>query len=188
MPAARVPRRLALAALAAAGALVIGLSGCTTDAPEPTTSPTASADAPIFASDEEALAAAEEAYAAYLEVSTKIFNEGGSNPDRIRPFVTDAFAMELIAEYSSMAANGYHTVGATTADQFRIAQVDQHSVQTYACLGVGTTIVVDATGNDVTPADRPTTVAVMLTFVPANGEGTLLLEGSDAWPGSDFCQ
>ncbi len=84
----RAPRRLG-AALAAVGALALVLTGCV-GSPAPTQSPTPTEAAPIFASDEEALAAAVEAYEALSQQRrTKITDDGGAEPERIDPFVTD---------------------------------------------------------------------------------------------------
>ena len=81
-PKRRAPRRLG-AALAAAGALALVLTGCV-GSPAPTPSPTPTEAAPIFASDEEALAAAVKAYELYTRsVASQVTDDGGVEPERV---------------------------------------------------------------------------------------------------------
>ena len=78
------------------------LAGCGGGDPIPTLPPTPSAT-PIFASEEEALAAAEDAYAAYRGMSDQISAEGGANPERIAPFVTESRLADELRGFATFA-------------------------------------------------------------------------------------
>ncbi|PWC05211.1 hypothetical protein [Agromyces badenianii] len=182
--------RSTVAALAAAGALALLLSGCTSGDPAP--SPTSSPDAaePIFASDEEALAAAVEAYEAYISVAAEIGEDGGSHPERVLSVVSDEYSTDAIAEYENLASHGYRVVGRSTIDTTSLVDRTTNGPTTevtiYGCVGVGTTRVLDSTGRDITPADRDEKVPLVLVFEGPD-KHRLTLAKSDLWTGSDFC-
>lgn len=108
--------RAATIAATAVAALVL-LAGCVPPTPTavptpvPTTSPAAE---PVFASDAEALAAAEEAYVAYLAMSDLIAQEGGRNPERIAPFVTEEQLAVELEGFESLRVSGARAVGEST--------------------------------------------------------------------------
>jgi hypothetical protein len=68
--------------------LAASLGACTWPASIPPPPPPAT-EAPLFATDEEALEAATAAYAEFLAVSGQILREGGSDPERLKPLVSD---------------------------------------------------------------------------------------------------
>lgn len=193
MPAAHARRRLALAALASAGALVVGLSGCTTDAPEPTPSPSASADAPIFASDEEALAAAEEAYTAYLIVVDEISHNGGDGDLAVLEKVASAeYIPDLQNSIEQLRTSGNHSTGATRFDGMKLVEQTQvggfATVSTYVCLDVSEVRNVDGSGTDITSSERVERRALVADFISVSpGSGNLVVNGSEPWTGNDFC-
>ncbi|KRC61013.1 hypothetical protein ASE14_08665 [Agromyces sp. Root81] len=188
----RRSRRSAGAALAAVGAVALLLSGCTGGAPAPSPSPTADASEPIFASDEEALAAAVEAYELYRVISGEIFEEGGVEPERINPVVTETFASTLREEFTALEDLGLRSVGTTVVDTtslVNLAVVDGRAeVSIYLCRDVSGTRIFDGTGSDVTPADRPLRVPSQAFFVSSDDDvRTLLVDGVEEWSGEDFC-
>ncbi|MET4158468.1 hypothetical protein [Agromyces sp. PvR057] len=184
-------RRLALAAAVAAGAagaaLAMALSGCSADV-EPTAAPTPSTSsdaAPIFASDEEALAAAVAAYEAYLDVAQEIGEEGGEDPGRLRNAVTSDYADQEIPNYESLSEHHYRVEGRGSLDKPTLMERSDSTVRIYGCIGVGTSRVLDAEGNDITQPDRDSAVPLELTFSWSGDR--LLLAGSDVWSGEDYC-
>lgn len=192
------PRRSALiragAAAVVAASVALLLGGCV-GVPGATAAPTAAPSAspspePIFASDEEALAAAVEAYERYLRVSQVIGEEGGANPGRILSVVTPEYAEVAIAGFEGMATQDLRIVGENTfSTKSLIEHAEQNGtavVSIYACVGVGTTRILDAGGVDFTPADRDEVVPLVLAF-ESGQEKTLLLSGSEMWTGDDFC-
>lgn len=194
-PASSHTRRAvaAIAAAGVAGVLVLVLVGCTaTPAPTPTPSPSASAAEPIFASDEEALAAAEAAYDRYLATVDQLTQDGGQDPDRIRPVVADGYLEELIESLSSLRDSGNRTSGTTKYDSMKVLEHNEKGgvaeVSVYVCLDVTEVRVLDANGTDVTPEGRDERRPLQAFFESAAvGSDELLPSGSESWSGDDFC-
>ena len=175
-------RRLLLAA--GAVAILVAISGCDAADPRVTPAPTPSAT-PVFASDEEALAAAEAAYAAYLAVSDAIVQEGGAKPERIAPHVTEEQLPATLDGFKAFVDGGLRSTGASAFDGMTIAQFDETTIDAYVCLDITNVRIIDATGTDVTRADRDNRLPLELGFeVSPTG---LLIARSDAWSGNDFC-
>lgn len=150
------PRSALLTPLALAAAVMLAsTSGCTTP-PEP--EPTAT---PLFATDEEAFAAAEEVYREYVKA-------GDSGADTTQYLVGAALEAELeTARY--LDENGMTFTGRTNVATFDGTHADVHSstpeVDASVCLDVSAVRVIDGTGADVTPPDRPNRVSLEVAFV-----------------------
>ncbi len=186
------PRRGVAAALAAAGAVALLLSGCTGGAPAASPAPSADAAEPIFATDEEALAAAESAYEAYIATVDQLTQEGGSNPERIRAVVDETYVEELIASLQRLSEAGNHTSGETTFDNLKLVERNEDAgvatVTAYICIDVSDVRVLNAAGEEVTPPDRIPRRPLQTTFISSNSEASKLLpSGSEQWAGDDFC-
>lgn len=187
-----MPRRGA--AVAAAGVVALALSGCV-GAPERTPTPPASASesaAPVFASDEEALAAAEISYARYLTVVDQLTQDGGKDPYRVMDVATEHYAMELLDSLRELRDSGNHTNGNTRFDNMRLVERSEvggsAEVSVLLCFDVGDVRILDSTGADVTPADRPARSPIQAQFESSPGNPTdLLPSGSETWPGESFC-
>lgn len=166
-------------------ALVLLLSGCVGSPPPNAATPTPSVT-PVFATEEEALAAAEAAYTRYLEVSDAIGADGGANPERIEPLVTqDWYEKELDVSLTIQKA-AIQQVGATA---FSFVEIQSYSdsdgianISIYTCVDFTNTWFVDSTNQRVSP-ERPDIVSMLLSF-EATGPQRLLLSGSEPW--SDF--
>lgn len=188
----RRTRPLAGAALAAAGALALLLSGCAGDAPAPSPSPSADAAEPIFASDEEALAAAVQAYELYIETVDQLTQDGGEQPERIRDVVDDQYVQELLDSLQRLKESGNHTTGDTKFDQLKLVERTEEGgsaqVTAYVCIDVSGVRVINAAGDDVTPPDRAPRRPLQAIFVSSSDEPSKLLpSGSEKWTGDDFC-
>ncbi|WP_348004555.1 hypothetical protein [Pseudolysinimonas sp.] len=168
---------------------LLALTGCIDSHPIPTLPPTPSAT-PIFASDEDALAAAEDAYRAYQEASTLIVNEGGVDPERIAPYVTEAHLEGELEGFGFYSDRGYRSEGAASFDSMSIQQLQQDAnltlVVVYLCVDVTNVRVFDQSDVDVTPASRPDRVPLEVSF-EATRPGHLLVSESSQWSGTDFC-
>ena len=191
-PKRRAPRRLG-AALPAAGALALVLTGCVgaTEA-NPTPTPTPTAAAPIFASDEEALAAAEQAYAAQLALVDELSHGGGEATDRLEEIATPEYASGISASLERLNKAGLYTTGTTAYDNFDLIEQFELDgvahVSAYVCLDVGDTRVIDAAGADVTPGDRRVRAPLQVSLESkANGANHLVVAGAEPWSGDDFC-
>ena len=180
---------LPLAAITIAAALL--LSGCVPQDPEVIPPPEPSTE-PIFASDEEALAAATEAYKAYLAMSDLIAQEGGVNPERIAPYVTEEWLGQEVAAFKELFDSGNHQTGNITMS---VAQLQAHSsdvdgvgsVAAYFCLDFSASEVVTAEGAAVTPLSRPEYVTVEVHFGNSVVEPELVVEGIEPWQSSGIC-
>jgi hypothetical protein len=187
------PRARGVVLAAAATALACLLSGCSADAdPSPTADPTATEAAPIFASDEEALAAAVAAYEAYAAASNAVATDGGSNPERIAPFVTDAFYLSADEEFAALREVEGRLEGTITYDTTSVIERSQTGqlarLSIYLCRDVSQVRAISADGTDVTPADRPERVPSVADFISSQGDpSVLLVNGIEQWSGDDFC-
>ena len=186
----RAPRRLG-SALAAAGALALVLTGCV-GSPAPSPSPTPSEAAPVFASDEEALAAAVEAYELYSAASKSVTDDGGVEPERVDPYVTESLATALHEEFAAFRESGVRSTGPLATDTESLVEWSQEgdsaAVSIYFCRDVSGVRVVDTAGKDVTPADREERVPSQAFLVSTSKEPeTLIVDGIDRWSGDSFC-
>ncbi len=183
-----------LAILAASAVLAAtALTGCqpTATTPSPTGSTTPSAE-PVFASDEEALKAATEAYAAYLRTSDQILADGGNSPERIREYSSEQLAEIEIAGYADIRAKGYRSIGSSRYDNLALQSVDASSrsgtVTVYVCSDVSAVDVVDAQGQSVVSADRPTRTPFQVTFdLAATDPARLVVASAEVWNGPGIC-
>lgn len=166
----------------------LGMTACVGGEPLPTLPPTPDST-PIFGSEEEALAAAEAAYAAYLEMSNLISSEGGVEPERIAPFVTEAQLQDELAGSSYLRDNGIRAAGNSVLGKVLLQQYDElgsvAEVAAYICVDVGAVRILDANGSDVTPEDRPDVIALEVLF--QSEDSSTLIADSNQWPDSELC-
>jgi len=168
---------------------MLALTGCVEGDRIPTLPPTPTST-PIFASDEEALAAAEDAYAAYNEVSALIAMDGGADPERIAPFVTEEQLTDELEGSDFYQRNGIHAssggVVTSTVLQQYIESDGQAEVVVYVCLDVSGARILDASGADVTPVDRAPVIALEVVLT-GDDPTSLLIADSQQWSSTDFC-
>ncbi|MBM7829405.1 hypothetical protein JOE59_000110 [Agromyces cerinus] len=186
-------RRSAGAALAAAGAVALLLSGCAGGVPTASPSPSADAAEPIFASDEEALAAAESGYSSHLALVDQVTASGGVDVSRLREVATSSYAENLTDSLGRLQESGTHTAGDTRFDSVglieRFETEGVATVSVYLCLDVTDVRVVDAGGQDVTPPDRRNRAPIQVELESGSAaEPTqLVVSGAQSWAGDDFC-
>ena len=185
----RPARRLASIALLSAAGLI--LSGCVPADPEVTPPAEPSSEA-IFASDEEALAAATDAYEAYLKMSDLIAQEGGKNPERIAPLVSQDALPDQIQQFApyqerSIRASGSSRFDSITLQQFMEIDQGVFEIVVYLCLDVTAVKVLDDSGKDVTPGTRASRLPLEIGFEGESTSKNLVITRSESWHGSDFC-
>lgn len=161
--------------------LTVGvLSACTPES-EPTPTPTAA-----FASEEEAFAAAEEVYRAYLAASAGRA-EGDSSSDPESFLTGDALQADIDAQ-RMLREQGISISGPSTIQEFRTvsAHIAEPVAQLIAdvCVDISASRVLDASGADVTPPDRPDRTLVTVTF---SGSSAELFVASSASEQGDKC-
>jgi hypothetical protein len=145
---------------------------------------------PVFASEEEALAAAEDAYAAYSEVADAVASSGGSDPERLSPFVTEDQLQNEIESAAYYEQHQIRSVGAPAVVSFELQQyfetVEGAEVVAYVCLDVSGVIVLNSEGQDVTPVDRQPIVPLEVGFLAERAD-RVLISSSELWSGDSFC-
>ena len=185
----RLPRRLQVALTAGTLAGALALAGCAPSAstPTPTPVPVSPSATAFFASGEEALAAATAAYEAYARVSDEIAASGGTDPSRLRPYVTEEEFDRQLASLSGYQEHGWHTTGATSIDSVRLEKVDSEAAEVtlYLCVDVSGVQILDSTGVVRTPTDR--VERLPFEAIMKEVEGTLRVARSSVWSGDNFC-
>jgi hypothetical protein len=178
--------RTLVGAVTVAGVLL--LAGCGGGDPIPTLPPTPTAT-PLFASEEEALAAAEEAYAAYREMSDQISAQGGVDPERIAPFVTERRLTDELRGFGTLREAGLRIEGVASFEVLAVQRYEEigpdAEVVFYACSDLSRSRVIDEGGADVTPPDRDDRLLIEVVLRTVDGALPLRLESDNAWPGED---
>src|SRR5690606_2364545 len=114
---------------------------------------------PIFASEEEALEAVVEHYQEYLAVSDAVYADGGLNPERLRPYVSEELYELEISSAESFRSQGYTTEGNTVAynpmlqrlhDDGEVAQISF-----YICWDISEVAMFDSSGTRLEDVDIP---------------------------------
>jgi len=145
--------------------MVTVLPGCTPE-PEPTPTPTAA-----FASEEEAFAAAEEVYRAYNDAGNARLR-GEESPDP-QDFLIATALEDDIDGLELLRTSKLQLVGEISVAKFVGQNADLTSsdaqVVSMVCLDVSATHVLDSVGTDITPTDRPPTLAQEVTMVFDDG-------------------
>lgn len=170
------------------------LLGCAS-APDPewTPPPPETPAAPVFASNDEALAAATAAFAAYENESAVILSAGGTDPERIAPFVTADYLPDILTTYQGFMDRGQRSEGAESFDtvslvRYADAPVGNAEVSIYLCADLTNTRVLDLDGMDVTPPDRPLRLPLQVELSSSESDATVLLVSKEAvWSGRNFC-
>ncbi len=158
-----------------AGVVALLLGACVPTQPIAVVTPSAT-PAPVFATDAEALAAAEKAYAAYLGMSDLIAKEGGRDPERIAPFVTEEQLVEELEGFASLAVGGFRTTGYSTSFgavlQNQYQSGGSYIVVIYACSDVRQVKVISADENVSRDNSEVVPFPIELEFVSDLNEET----------------
>jgi hypothetical protein len=175
---------------AVACACLIAVAGCaSTPAPQPTTNPPTAA--PIFESDEEALAAATEAYANYQQMADLITADGGHNPERIAPFVSDEYLSTEVQQYAGYQDANAHSIGKTTfvvADAQRLDYMNRNdtSITLYICDDVSGIDVRNEADESLVTETRTEVTPFEVGFVLSEDD-VLVVDSRDVWEQENFC-
>ena len=189
-PRRRQLRELGVCSLTLVVAVMLG--ACTQPTPKPIPSAPSVVE-PVFASDAEALAAAEAGYLAYQNMWSTVAQAGGSDPDRILPFVSPKFHDETLAELQKFLDRSVHSSGSLSfrdmnLQNYKDLSVGNAEVVAYACIDFSLARILDSDGADITPADRAEILPAQITMVSDPDSPQLLVYGGDEkWAGEDFC-
>jgi hypothetical protein len=162
-----------------------GVVGCSTLPSEPSTPH--NTDAPslgVVMTEQEALDAAQKAYGEYLAMSDLIAQEGGVNPERLMPFVTEANYSSELNAFQSIQLHSQHLEGKTEFDSMHIQNSEGEKIVTYLCLDVSQARLLNSDNSVVSvPALRWPLIVRFAT----SSNGLLAVDGSETWTGTNFC-
>lgn len=179
-------RRSLIAALSLAA---IVLTGCTDTTRIPPADPTPT-DAPLFSSDEEALAAATEVYEEFLFLAASVLQDGGDNPERLRPLVSDEVWETEQAGFSQAQDQGLRLVGQNELLGGELQQVftteSGTEVVSYFCVSNADTDVIASDGSSISDPDRRTELTFEVVTLHTAESG--LIVRNDPWEGGSICE
>lgn len=171
-----IPRRSALITTAVVAA-VIGLAGCT-PGPAPTPTPT-----PLFTSEAEAFKAAEQVYRDYVDAGNE--RRGGTAGADPQKFLSGQALEDDINAQRMLKAKHLRIAGPNRVSSFRAVDYDERRGQVSAelCIDVTASRVVDESGADATPSNRPGLVALRVVLISQGKQ----LAITSAVPGEHAC-
>lgn len=187
----RIPGRRCGAATALLLAALV-LTGCSREAPaaEPAGKATP-APSPIFTSDADALAAAVEVYKKFEAASDAIGRDGGANPERIKPYVSQAgyeFELSQAKKYVEENSRG---VGAAVLNNAKLQSYREQDgvarVAMYVCEDISNVDRIDASGRSLVGPDREDYVDYEVVLEGRSREGLVILS-NDFWTGGGICK
>ncbi|MFB9308670.1 hypothetical protein BJY17_001863 [Agromyces hippuratus] len=183
-------RRSAGAALAAAGAIMLLLSGCTGSVPAPSPSPSADASQPIFASDEEALAALTVAYASFLAVSAEVTADSGTSSERLEAVASGPALEDELSAAERFAVEGLRTSGTIefAVEELQFADYDAHGalVTAYVCDDISGLDLLDASGTSLVVEGRIVKIPYTVVVQGDRPESMKVTERT-LWERENFC-
>lgn len=152
-----IARRASVLALAVAAAATVMLAGCD-GSPQPAET------TPLFGSEQEAFAAAEQTYRDYVEAGNARASDPSSEADPLTYLVGDALEAETA---SSATPSDVSTDGSIELLWFEVVDASPSYVRlsVESCLDLTRTRLLNANGEDVTPANRPDRVGIRAGLV-----------------------
>lgn len=163
--------------LIAASALALLLSA-TACSPEPAATPSPTPTG--FATEEEAFAAAEETYRAYNAAANLQMN--GRHSEDSYEYLTGSALDQERASAEEFETSGIQLTGEATVKAFAGIStslgVTPQQAEADVCIDVSGTRLLNSAGQDVTPAGRPTTSTLRVTFVADDARGFLISESN----------
>lgn len=160
-------RRVSVASLALALALVTGCSG--SPGPVETT--------PGFATEEEAFAAAEATYRAYVDALNQVDLSDPATFEPVFALTTGELNASDRTNFSKWHAEGLRLEGAASVSNVEFIELSQpsanRSVTLEACYDITQVDVLDADGISVVEAERPDVQSLRVTVVSNNSDARM---------------
>ena len=189
--AMRIPGRTVLAACTLALAVSM-LAGCTSSHPsaDPTNSPKPT-PTPVFTSDADALAAGTEVYKSYMKASDDIAHDGGANPERVKPFVSESGYQHELDAADTYKTEHSHGIGyAVLNNAILQSHHEKNGIATvtlYTCQDISGVDRVDQGGKSLTQANRDDFIAYE-PVLRSDKTGHLVLQSNPYWSGGGICK
>jgi hypothetical protein len=127
----------------------MGMTGCTTSSPAPTSTPTG------FATEAEAFAAAEATYRAYVDASNAVDTADPSTFAAVFEATGGEFNASARESLSEMHAEGTVVIGESTYSNAMLVEWDPPTASIAVCLDVSDVRVTDSAGQSLVSPDRP---------------------------------
>ncbi|MFT4124506.1 MAG: hypothetical protein QM635_11830 [Microbacteriaceae bacterium] len=165
----------------AGGAGVAGSSAVGSSAVPTTSVPTVSSSAD---DPEVLLAEAEEALEAYIAVADQIAADGGVNPERLKPFVTDERYEVDLRGFEALEKVDARQVGSLKFRNLNLQRWDDSNIVAYVCFDATDTDIVDSDGYSGVADEADGLSSVTVTFW--RSETSLLIDEVSPWA-SNIC-
>ena len=130
---------------------------------------------------------AEAVFRDYTNVSSEVARGGGTNPERLKPYLSKAEYIGDAAGAKRVADHRYRAVGKYEARNFTPQMVDAASdeLRAYVCLDSSNASFVDAHGKSVQSKAVTAQRTVLVTF---RREGQrLIIDRNETWSGNSVC-
>jgi hypothetical protein len=177
----------ALSASLLAPLVIAGVVGCSTQPREPSKPHSTSASSPVVViTEQEALDAAQKAYGEYLAMSDLIAQEGGVNPERLKPLVSEGLLGAEESGFLEISSNGWHAEGNSRFDRFNLQVWTGTKLTSYLCIDHSDIRLLDINSVDVTNPSRIDRYPLQITFAFEEGHNPII-ESSETWTGENYC-
>lgn len=136
-----------------------------------------------FESDQAAKQAAMERLPRYFAAVDAVMRDGGMRPDRVYPYVTPRHRANLNAVFEQMRSFGQTVSGATVISDEELMDYAENlrgeaRVDIRVCLDVSGLRMLDAMGEEKTPASRYDRVPYEIRLTTSEGDGDVLYVAS----------
>lgn len=177
----------ALSAVLIAPLVIGGLVGCSAQSREISTPQTTNTSSPnILMTEQEALDAAQKTYGEYLAMSDLIAQEGGVNPERLSPLVSQGLLGAEESGFNEISSNRLHAVGNSRFDRFKLQVWTGRELTSYLCIDHSEIRLLDINSEDVTNPSRIDRYPLQITFSFEEGNKPKI-ESSETWTGENYC-
>lgn len=155
-------QRIRITAVVVAGALALGVVGCT---PGATATPTPTATG--FASDEEAFAAAEETYRAYIDATNNIVLSDETTFEPLFATLTGPALDGAREEFGLMSDKGFIVDGESKIASIEVLDGSSMTASTLdVCLDVSQVTLTNSSGESVVSETRPDVQTLRVDLTP----------------------
>jgi len=124
-------------------------------------------------------------------VSGEILRDGGTEPERLRPLVSEEVYETEAEGFATLASNGWVALGGSELVTFSLQQHNPGEpgvaeVVGYACVSVANSDIVDSGGESKVDPARPLNIDFEIVFISTK-EGVLVVDRKDVWNGGSAC-
>lgn len=122
-------------------------------------------------------------YAEYKESSDQIIRDGGTDPERLKPYMTDEMFADELEGMKRLASTGWRGVGHTRFT-IKLQRYSRETLTAYVCDDLSQTDLIDTAGNSVVDTDRQTLLPFEVEFRLAD---PIVIADKALYGGSGVC-